>query len=132
VVAVSFAYAGDPAPPSWPRPAGGVANCIYDGSGAPLPGPVDFRGPGSGSLVPLGLDLFRDGPWCGQGGLRYDVDLMRVRRVTVEVRVQAGADALRGTGADYRTTGTSSSGHRAVPDVTLRFDVSPANLQVAR
>ena len=129
---LSGSVAGDPAPPSWPRPEPGTANCLYDDSGAAIPGLVDLRVPGGGSIVPLPLGLFRDGPWCGQGGLRYDVDLMRVRRVMIEVRLQAGRDALRGTGTAYAVAGTSTSGLRAAPDFALHFDVAPVNLQVVR
>ena len=68
-----------------------------------------------------------DGPWC-EGGLRFDVDLFRVRRVRIAIRLRVADDAWRGRdllapgppGRPGRTTG--------VPDLTVRFDVAPRGL----
>jgi hypothetical protein len=37
--------------------------------------------------------MLRDGPFCGVGSMRYDADLLRIRRVVVQVRVGGGAQA---------------------------------------
>ena len=52
-----------------------------------------------------------DGPWCpgvaNAGGAalsnRYDADMLRVRRVSVTIRVQVAAEALRGTNPTGQT-----------------------------
>jgi hypothetical protein len=55
-----------------------------------------------------------DGPWCPDdiNANRYDADLLRVRKVRVTVRVASGNDS--------------------VPDRSVRFDVSPRNLNFGR
>ena len=80
----------------------------------------------------LPLSLFVDGPWCGSGGNRFDVDLLRIRRVRLFVRVRAASDALRSRGTDYAIAGISTSALRALPDQMLSLDVSPRNLHAAR
>ena len=132
VVGVSFEYLGEPAPPEYPRPPLGVANCLFDAAGAPISGLADLRTPGGPTVVPLPLEMLADGPWCGQGGIEFDADLLRVRRIGIRLRVQAPGASVRGTGPEFARPGTARSGLRTVPDVAVRIDVSPANLQVSR
>ena len=82
---------------------------------------------------PMKLDLavLTDGPWCPnalQPG-RYDVDLLRIRRIRVALRVQAASAGLRGpAGRLFARGGTATSAARWSPDQEVRFDVTPRNL----
>ena len=73
------------------------------------------------------LQEFTDGPWRGNGGTRFDVDLLRVRQVRVTIGVQVSSPAFRSTGAAFRSPGFSRSARRRVPDVVVQFDVAPRN-----
>lgn len=126
VVDLRFEYFGDPTPPTSPRPPAGVENCLYDASGAAKPLPV--LAPQGGSLAPLPLALFADGPWCGSGAEAFDADVLRIRRVRVTIRLEAAPAALRATGPAFIDPGTSRSALRSVPDYVVTFDVAPRNL----
>ena len=71
-----------------------------------------------------------DGPWCG-GGLPFDVDLFRIRRVRIALRLRVPDDAWRGRNLlDSGRPGPSIPRARGggVPDLTVRFDVAPRGL----
>jgi hypothetical protein len=97
-----------------------------------------------GALVPIPYEQLDDGPWCpgvtnAAGATlssRFDADMLRVRRVRVTLRVQAGSEALRGANPAGRTLfvhpGTARAGEQFVPDQEIRFDVTPRNLNVGR
>jgi prepilin-type N-terminal cleavage/methylation domain-containing protein len=129
VVGLSVEYFGTSAPPVRPRPLPGDSNCLYDAGGVPLPGlallPVESHG-----LARLPLEILRDGPWCGEGDTRYDADLLRVRRLRVSLRLQAGSPSLRASGDRFAIAGTARSATRSVPDVVVAFDVHPRNLNL--
>ena len=131
VVGLTFTYYGDPNPPLSPKPPVGKSNCLYDAAGN-LVGGLQTLASQGGSLTELPLSLFADGPWCGNGNNRFDVDLMRIRKVRVTVRVEASADALRASGADFANSGFSGSAARMLPDFTVRFDVTPRNMNLGR
>jgi hypothetical protein len=131
VVGVLFEYFGDPEPPQKPKPPAGVSNCLYDAAGN-LIGGLTTLTPQGGSLATLPLSMLNDGPWCGNGNNAFDVDLLRIRKVRLTVRVQASQAALRGIGAEYVVAGTSDSAVRTLPDYTLRFEVSPRNMNLGR
>jgi len=131
VVGVSFEYWGDPNPPLKPKPPAGVANCLYDDTGTLLPG-MTVLTPQGGSLAPLPLSMLNDGPWCGNGNNRFDADLLRVKQVRVTLRVEAESKSLRGTSAAFADAGTSSSALRYLPDFSVRFEVSPRNMNLGR
>jgi hypothetical protein len=131
VVGLTFTYYGDPNPPLSPKPPVGKSNCLYDAAGN-LVGGLQTLASQGGSLAELPLSLFADGPWCGNGNNRFDVDLMRIRTVRVTVRVEASADALRASGADFANSGFSGSAVRMLPDFSLRFDVTPRNMNLGR
>lgn len=95
----------------------------------------------SGALVLLKAADLTDGPWCPDAANknRYDADLLRIRKIRVTVRLQTGNAALRGSGALaqgpdslFAIPGTATALARTVPDQTIRFDVSPRNLNLGR
>jgi hypothetical protein len=131
VVGVLFEYFGDPNPPLRPKPPAGVANCLYDAAGNLLGG-LSVLTPQGGSLAALPLSMLNDGPWCGDGNNQFDVDLLRIKKVRVTLRVQASLASLRGTGSEYVVAGTSQSAYRNLPDYTVRFEVSPRNMNLGR
>jgi hypothetical protein len=94
---------------------------------------------GSGStasrLVPLANAQLTDGPWCPDEANvnRWDADLLRIRRIGVTLRVQAANAAMRGPASVlFAFGGTSRSGNRWLPDLQVRFDVTPRNLALGR
>jgi hypothetical protein len=135
VVALSFRYFGDRAPPSSPRPRAGAVNCLFDAYGAPA---LPALPANDGDQVELTEALLTDGPWCGVGagpsagvGAMFDADLYRLRRVRVTLRVQANAAWARGRDPNlFRRPGTGTAMRLLVPDHVITFDVSPRNLQV--
>ena len=129
VVSVAFEYFGDPQPPQRPRPPLGVDNCLYDAAGNLKPLPVLAA---SGSLAPLPLSMLSDGPWCGSGATQFDADLLRVRMITVSIRVQASPAVFRGAGSAFARAGTTRESARYLPDVTASFAVTPRNLNGGR
>ena len=129
VVGLTFRYFGTQQPPTAPKPAIGTANCLYDIGGntllPTLPG-------GDGSLVELTQTLLTDGPWCGTTN-QFDADLYRIRKIRVDLRVQVGAEDLRGTDPlFFRRPGRASEGTRMVPDFELSFEVTPRNMNLMR
>jgi len=72
-----------------------------------------------------------DGPWLPDSHApnRFDADLLRVRSIAVTVRVESALAALRGpAGPLFARGGTSRRGSRFLPDLQVRFHVSPRNL----
>lgn len=160
VVALRFDYDGEPSPPTmlkpvseptgpWttygPKPpAGGGTptaypageNCTFtlDGEGNHVPRLASL-GPGTPALVPLTSAQLTDGPWCPDAinPSRWDADLLRIRRISVTLRVETAEAALRGPASVlFSHGGTSRGGARWVPDQEVRFQVSPRNLNLAR
>ena len=83
----------------------------------------------SGPLVALERWELADGPWCGPVGRPFDEDLLRVRAVVVELRVQAVQPELRGSDPRFfLRPGTASGGSMTDPDLAVRFTVAPRNL----
>ena len=127
VVDLNFEYFGEPLPPGAPKPPLGTSNCLYDATGSPQPG-LTMLPPQGGSLAALPLSVLNDGPWCGAGENRFDADLLRIRRVRVTLRVQAGNEMMRGRTADFVIAGKGRNAGALVPDYTMRVEVSPRNL----
>jgi prepilin-type N-terminal cleavage/methylation domain-containing protein len=111
VTSLSFEYFGSAEPPRWPKPPLGQANCLYDQTGAWRGGAT--LAAADASLARLPLSMFQDGPWCGAGGVSFDADLLRVRRIRVVASLRA-SDA-RDPRPDYRVT----------------FDIAPRNLGIS-
>lgn len=131
VVSMSVEYFGSVSPPSTPMPAAGESNCLYDTAGQRLSG-MSYLSPGEDGLAILPIDMFGDGPWCGSGAFAYDADLLRIRRLRVTLRVQVSSPALRATGDQFLSPGSSRRASTNVPDILLSFDVAPRNLQGLR
>lgn len=157
VVGLRFDYYGEPQPPTMtkaladvsppqttygapPRnPASSYAageSCLFVNDGSPTPAPrLAALGNGSLSVVPLTAAQLTDGPWCPDDANpnRWDADLLRIRRIGVTLRVQAALAALRGPASVlFANAGTSSGGSRLVPDLEIRFQISPRNLNAGR
>jgi prepilin-type N-terminal cleavage/methylation domain-containing protein len=130
VVDLSVRYYGEAEPPVWPRPPDGETNCLYGADGAYQGALLPVLGT-PGRLLELTAAILTDGPWCGVGDLQYDADLLRIRRVRVTVRLQAGDAAVRG--ADrlrFANPGSARRSSLAVADMTVHIDVAPRNLRL--
>jgi type II secretory pathway pseudopilin PulG len=125
VVDLRFTYFADPASTSVTPPAEGMSNCAY-GSGAP-PVPV-LAELGATALVPLTAGQLTDGPVCGMAPRRFDVDLMRVRRIGVSLRIETEGAEFRGSGPPFANPGTSRDADRYIPDIQVTFEVAPRNM----
>ena len=88
---------------------------------------------GGGSLSPLPVSMFADGPWCGGGSNQFDADLYRVRKVKVTLRIQTPLAALRGRDSTlFANPGTSVSGQKFIPDLVTSFEIAPRNMNLGR
>jgi prepilin-type N-terminal cleavage/methylation domain-containing protein len=122
-------YFGDPNPPLAPRPAPGLANCVFDAAGDPR---LPVLNSGGESLVELTPAMLIDGPLCGVPPNQFDADLYRLRKVRVTFRMQVAPQDLRGTGEWFASPGISRGGSRLAPDYTMSFEVAPRNLNLTR
>ena len=160
VVGLRFDYDGEPNPPAMLKPVSETTgpwttygppppppevqltaypageNCTFlldrDGNHVPR---LAVLGSGPPALVPLTAAQLTDGPWCpdATSPSRWDADLLRIRRISVTLRVEAAAAALRGPASVlFSHGGTSRDGVRWVPDQEVRFQVSPRNLNLGR
>jgi hypothetical protein len=120
-------------------PAG--ENCTFaveSTSGLQVPRLFALSASPADGLVRLGkaeLDGSDGGPWCPDAvaAKRWDADLLRIRSVGVTLRVESASAALRGpASALFSHGGTSRGGHRWLPDLEMRFRVTPRNLNVGR
>jgi hypothetical protein len=124
VTALAFEYAGIPGRPLEPVPPLGIANCLYDAGGTYLH-PIL---PASGPYVVILPGELADGPFCGSGALAYDVDLLRIRAVQVRLRLDTGADALRGTDPRFFARPGPARDGRVIHDVELTQAVALRNV----
>lgn len=118
VAGVRFAYFGAADPPAGPKPGPGDENCVIDRAGLPALPRLTSVGRSLVELTPGMLNDGGPGPvaWCGANGNVFDPDLLRIRRVRVSIRLQAGAEA-----------------RPMIGDVEIVLDVAPRNLgHVAR
>jgi prepilin-type N-terminal cleavage/methylation domain-containing protein len=129
VVGLQFTYFADPSPSSVAPPSSLTASCLYT-AGVP-PTPLLQPLPGL-TLVPLTTTQLRDGPFCGLAPARFDADLLRIRRVRVTIRMQAAAEHLRGSSANFVNPGSASVGGEDVKDYEMTFDVAPRNMSPTR
>jgi hypothetical protein len=124
VVDLQFAYYGDPRPDSVSPPEPGASNCAYAGS-PPAPVLANLGGDAPKQMAP---SLLTDGPTCGQPPYQFDADLLRIRRVSFTVRVEAESAEFRARGISFRTPGVSRASARAVSDLQTTVDVTPRNM----
>jgi len=161
VIGLTFEYFADPSPPiliravsepigPWttygPKPPpldvrstayGAGENCAFqvDATTGRQTPRLPLLGDGSSTLVKLSEAELKDGPWCPDAANphRYDADLLRIRRVSATLRVEASLPALRGpAGLLFARSGTAHSANRWVADEEIRFDMAPKNLNVGR
>jgi len=84
-----------------------------------------------GDGAPLDPASLQDGPWVPDDPevTTFDADLLRIRRVRVRLRVEAGLASMRGpSGALFTRGGTATAMERYVPDREIQFDVAPRNM----
>jgi hypothetical protein len=124
VVDLQFAYYGDPRPDSVPPPASGASNCAYSG----LPPASILTNLGGDGAKLMDASLLTDGPSCGQPPFQFDADLLRIRRVSFTVRVEAESSEFRGPGTGFRSPGVSRASAKAVPDLQITVDVAPRSM----
>jgi prepilin-type N-terminal cleavage/methylation domain-containing protein len=124
VVDLRFAYYGDPRPDSVAPPEAGTTNCAYAGS--PPTSLLAFLG-GSGPK-PMDASVLSDGPPCGQPPFRFDADLLRIRRVSFTIRLEAESAQFRARGTTFLSPGVSRASARSVADLQTTVDVAPRNL----
>ena len=124
VVGLQFAYYGDPRPDSVPPPAPGTSNCAYAG----VPPVSLLANLGGEGPKPMSASLLTDGPACGQPPFRFDADLLRVRRVSFTIRVEAESAEFRARGIGFATPGVSRASARTVSDLQTTLVVAPRNL----
>ena len=116
-VALSFQYFGFPYA-TVRESSGGHSTC---------PGRSRSSSGRSSPEVELSPSALTDGPWCRHRPL-FDVDLFRVHRVRVTLRLQASAAEHRGSDRRlFARPGPAVDYKRFVPDATVRFDVALRN-----
>lgn len=89
---------------------------------------------GEAGITPLSQAVLVDGPWCPDAAhaFRFDADLLRVRRVRVQVRLQASRPFRGLAGLLFTHSGSASGPSRSVPDETITLEIAPRNINVAR
>jgi len=124
VVGLRFTYFADPRPDAVVPPVPGGSNCAYAGA-PPVSLLTDLGGTAPKALTAA---LLTDGPICGQSPYRFDADLLRIRRISVTVRIEAESAEFRGSGGVFTTSGISRSSAKAVADLETTIDITPRNM----
>ena len=113
-------------------------NCVFKidpTNGANRISRIPDLAPGSNALVALTPQMLTDGPWCPDGNFptRFDADLLRIRKITVMLRVQVASAELRGpAGVLFSHGGQGVNGRTLVPDQEVQFEISPRNFNLSR
>ena len=82
--------------------------------------------------IPIDAAALYDGPWLPSDtdAMKFDADLLRIRRVRVTLRIEASLDSMRGlAGSLFARGGTATAAERYLPDDEVRFDVAVRNLE---
>lgn len=122
--------------PGDPYPAG--ENCLFQvdpASGRQVSRIPSLAPAGQTGLVEITRQMLTDGPWCPgpTAPNRFDADMLRVRRVSVRMRVQVASADLRGpAGVLFSRPGTATNSRHLVPDQEVRFEVTPRNMNLGR
>ena len=77
------------------------------------------------AAVPLGS--LADGPIAGSGALAFDVDLRRIAVVEAALRIESGADGMRGTDPRFFERPGTAVGPLTIPDVVCRVSAAVRN-----
>jgi hypothetical protein len=132
VVDLKFEYWGDPNPPRAPVPSPATGtNCVMAG-GVPRLATLAAT---TGSLVRLESSILTDQlpAMCGAGANQFDPDLLRIRKITVLLRVQASDPSMRGpAGTFFRNAGAGAGPGGWIPDYEMKFEITPRNLNLVR
>jgi prepilin-type N-terminal cleavage/methylation domain-containing protein len=115
---------------AWPE----GENCVFTVvAGAHVPRLAGLV-PNASGFVELNAPLLNDGPWCpdAASAFRYDADLLRLRRIDVTLRVEAGPAWLRGPASRFFMRAGTAETRRYVPDQEVTFTVAPRNLGTER
>jgi type II secretory pathway pseudopilin PulG len=130
IVDMDVEYYGDRRPPLRPVPPADMANCLYESDGYYRASLLPVLSGTTDSEVRLTSEILSDGPWCGNGANQFDADLLRLRRIRITLRLQAGDPAVRGSDTTrFRLPGFARSAASEVPDVMVVVDVTPRNLR---
>jgi hypothetical protein len=80
-------------------------------------------------LEAIPLERFTDGPWCGPARSPFDADLLRVRAIGLDIRIE---DAAAGPASAPRppAPGPASGGGAGAGGYRAAFVVAPPNLQM--
>ena len=127
-----FAQYGLPPPaPSDPDPEGifaAGAHCMITNDAAVASSALEILSDDGSGLASLTVGELEDGPWCphDDSPVRFDADWFRVRRVDVDVRVEAMPAEFRGpAGSWFARSGTAAhDAPRWVRDRSVRFSVA--------
>jgi Tfp pilus assembly protein PilW len=135
-------YGPGPPPLVESLPAGGYPpgeNCLFAVDAATMEQiprlPVLSADAATPGLAHLTAAELTDGPWCPDASNvnRWDADLLRIRTIAITLRIEAADRALRGpAGILFTNGGTAGTSTRWLPDQTVRFQVTPRNLQTFR
>lgn len=88
--------------------------------------PAAWRGP----LEEIDTDRFTDGPWCGPAGSPFDADLLRVRAIGFDLRVESAASGPPGSGLRLPAPGPVP-GRAPAEGYGISAVVTPPNLAIA-
>ena len=105
---------------------GAGENCLIAVAGTARVPRLAELGDASSPLQLLPAALLVDGPWCpdADAAVRFDADLLRVRKVRITLRAEAWSDSMRGRDARlFLRPGTASAAARWVVDERAAFDV---------
>lgn len=127
VVDLRFVYYGDPRGESVPPPEIGSSNCAYAGS-PPVSVLASLGGEGPKMMA---AGMLTDGPVCGEPPYTFDADLLRIRRVSCTIRLEAESAEFRAQGNQFVSPGTSRASVKSIGDLQTTIDVAPRNMAAA-
>jgi hypothetical protein len=132
---VRVTYGAVPPPLTVDDPADSWAageNCTIANAGGAYAARLQAIGPPGITLLTQAMLV--DGPWCPDAShaFRFDADLLRVRRVRVQVRLQASRPFRGLAGPLFTNSGSAGDPWRYVPDETITLEIAPRNVNVAR